>query len=162
MRPKGDQVSSARRLLLVAYLLSSGGKTRSEGEIRENLQPYKETYVASLAGAEENRHVVVDVLAPRSRHESVVRARCESDPRTSSRATLELSATTSCAQEDTNNSNIAAAVGSGRDMSRCGSRTRENESELGKGAGQRVWRDSDSHSKLGKVRRLRRVRTSLG
>lgn len=59
---KRSQVAAARQLSLVAFLLSSDGRARDEGDIRSNLPPYLDTYEASLAGIEANRELAADAL----------------------------------------------------------------------------------------------------
>lgn len=62
MNQKRSQVAAARQLSLVAYLLSSAGRSRDEDEIRTNLPSYLDVYENSLKGREENADLASDAL----------------------------------------------------------------------------------------------------
>lgn len=57
--------AAARQLSLVAYLLFSGGRPRSEAEIRENLPAYREVYETSLGRNAGDEALAADALRKR-------------------------------------------------------------------------------------------------
>ncbi len=63
-----NQKAAARGLSLAAYLLSSGGKMKDEGAIREHLPAYRHLYESSL-GAEENEDRAADALRKQLRRD---------------------------------------------------------------------------------------------